>query len=99
MTSRLPTDERYWAALIARIAAQPPARRWWHALARFSTPLVIGAAAAVLVALLWMPPPARASGRLYDFTPRDPLAVALLETPEAPTMAILIATSTSESVP
>jgi hypothetical protein len=109
--SRLPDDEAYWVALTDRLVADATGplsvyrgvrTRWWDGLARFSTPLTVGAAAAVIATLLWLPEVGRdpAGGTspapLYGFTPNDPLAVLFVTSSAAPTMATLIATSTSE---
>jgi hypothetical protein len=64
-------------------------------------PLTIGAAAAVIVALIWRPgigrepPPVQDSARatLYGFAPADPLAVVLLTSTTPPTVATLIGIS------
>jgi hypothetical protein len=111
LMSRLPEDEAYWAALTERLvadAADPlhayrsATTRWWRGLTRLSTPLTIGAAAAVIAALLWlsdMPggsPGSTSAATAYGFTPNDPLAVLFVTSPAAPTMATVIATSTSE---
>lgn len=111
LLSRLPEDEAYWEALTDRLVTDAAGRlsayrmagtRWWNALARFSMPLVVGAAAAVVAALLWLPAvagePARGSSpeTLYGFTPNEPLAALFVTSADAPTMATLMATPTSE---
>jgi len=112
--SRLPEDEAYWEALTERVVTDAAGRlsayrsagtRWWHRLARFSTPLTVGAAAAVIAAVLWLPkgagePAAGTSpATLYDFVPNDPLAEPFITSAAAPTMATLMATPTSERTP
>ncbi|MBI3981303.1 MAG: hypothetical protein HY337_00200 [Gemmatimonadetes bacterium] len=109
--SRLPEDETYWEALTSRLvtdaadqlSAYRSARtRWWRGLARLSTPLTVGAAAAVVAALLWLPEVAdeptgvTLPATLYGFAPNDPLAALFVTSAEAPTMATLLATPTKE---
>lgn len=109
--SRLPEEQAYWDALTDRLVGDAAARRsayrsvrvrWWYGLVRFSTPLTVGAAAAVIAALRWLPQvagePARGGSpaTLYGFAPKDSLAVLLVTSAEAPTMATLLATPTSE---
>ena len=57
MTSRLPEDPSYWERLTDRVVTNAgsqlgeyrnAASRPWHGLARFSVPLTIGAATAVI---------------------------------------------------
>lgn len=112
--SRLPEDEAYWEALADRLVADAAGRlsayrtagtRWWHGLVRFSTPLTVGAAAAVIAALLWLPEVAgeqargRAPASFYGFAPSDPLAALFVTSADVPTMATLMATPTSERIP
>lgn len=112
--SRLPEDEAYWETLTDRLvtdAAGPlsayrsAGTRRWHGLARFSTPLTVGAAAAVIAAVLWLPEvagqPARSGSpeSLYAFAPNDPLAAPFVTSAAAPTMATLMATPTLERTP
>lgn len=112
--SRLPEDGAYWEALADRLVRDAAGRlrayrsggtRWSHSLARYSAPLTVGAAAAVIAALLWLPevggePAGRASpATLYGFAPNDPLAALFVTSAAAPTMATLMATPTSETTP
>jgi len=114
MMSRLPEDPRYWERLTDRVVANAgsqlgeyrnAASRPWHGLARFSVPLTIGAATAVIVALLWLPHrdrnvPERASAvTVYGLTPADPLAAQFIIAAAPPTMATLLATLTLERTP
>jgi hypothetical protein len=111
--SRLPEDEAYWDALTARLVTDAAGRlnayrrgrtRRWYGLARYSTPLFVGAAAAVVAALLWLPEvadePTRgvAATTIYGLAPGDPLA-ALFTSTEPPTMVTVMATSTLERTP
>jgi hypothetical protein len=109
--SRLPEDEAYWEALTERVVTDAAGRlsayrsagtRWWHRLARFSTPLTVGAAAAVIAAVVWLPEvasePTRdtSPGTLYALAPDDPLTGPFVTSAAAPTMATLMATPTLE---
>lgn len=113
MTSRLPEDPSYWDKLTLRVVANAASQLRayrvatsgpWHALARLSMPLAIGAAAAVIIALLRLPDTARASAEntttatVYGFSPTDPLATLLATSASAPTMATLLSTPTSERI-
>lgn len=110
--SRLPEDEAYWETLTERVVADAAGRlsayrcagtRWWHRLARVSTPLTVGAAAAVIAALLWRPEvagePGTSPATLYGFVPNDPLVAPFITSAAAPTMATLMATPTLERTP
>lgn len=112
--SRLPEDEVYWEGLTDRLVRDAAGRlsayrsvgtRWWHGLARFATPLFVGAAAAVIAVLLWLPEAAgepagdTSPAALYGFAPNDPLATLFVTSAVAPTMATLMATPTSEGAP
>jgi hypothetical protein len=114
MMSRLPEEKAYWEALTDRLVTdaagrlsvhRSAGRSWWRGLARFSTPLTVGAAAAVIAALLWLPevggePPGGTSpATLYGFAPNDPLAAPFVMSAAVPTMATLMATRTSERAP
>ena len=109
--SRLPEDEAYWEALTERVVTDAAGRlsanrsagtRWWHRLARFATPLTIGAAAAVIAAVVWLPEVASeptsdtSPGTLYALAADDPLAGPFVTSTAAPTMATLLATPTVE---
>ena len=109
--SRLPENEAYWEALTERVVSDADSRlsayrrlgtRWWHRLARFSTPLTVGAAGAVIAAVVWLPEIASEPTRdtspatLYAVAPNDPLAAAFVTSAAAPTMATLLATPTLE---
>ena len=113
MMSRLPVENAYWEALTERLvtdAAGPlsahrsTGTRWWCILARFSTPLTFGAAAAAIAALLWLPEvagrpsPSSAPATLYGFAPNDPVVALFVTSADAPTMAMLMATPTKEGV-
>jgi len=113
MMSRLPNETAYWEALTERLVEDAAGRlsasrggvRWWSSLARYATPLLIGAAAAVIASFLWLPetartPPVVASpASVYGLTPNDPLGVLFVSSTEAPTMATVMATSTLELRP
>lgn len=114
LLSRLPDDDAYWESLTKRLvvdaagklsAYRRPATPWWRGLARVATPMAVGAAAAVVAALLWLPAavdvPAAAPppATVYGLAPSDPLAAPLVASPEAPTIATLMATQTSERAP
>ena len=109
--SRIPEDEVYWEALTERVVTDAAGRlsayrgagtRWWHCLARFSTPLTVGAAAAVIAAVVWLPEvgsePTRdtSPGTPYASALDDPLAGPFVTSTVAPTMATLMATPTLE---
>jgi hypothetical protein len=109
--SRLPDDEAYWVALTDRLvtdaagtlsAYRSAGTRWWHRPAQFAAPLAIGAVAAVIAALLWLPEvpgnsaEVTAPAALLGSAPNDPLAVLFVTSAVAPTMATVLATSTSE---
>ena len=100
MISRLPEDEGYWNALIDRLVVSTYGRRgaprWWHGLSRFSVPLGIAAAAALVAALVWRPE-VSAPPSLYGLAPNDPLATLFVTSAVAPTMATLFAISISEA--
>jgi hypothetical protein len=102
MMSRLPQDQDYWGRLTDRVMAttyRKVAKGWWRDVGRFALPLTIGAAAAVIVALIWQPgiarEPVQDSSRatIYGFAPADPLAVVLLTSTTPPTVATLIGIS------
>ncbi len=109
--SRLPEDEVYWQALTERVVTDAAGRlsayrsagtRWWHRVARFATPLTIGAAAAVIAAVVWLPEVApepgsdTSPGTLYALATNDPLAAPFVTSAAAPTVATLLATPTLE---
>ena len=111
MMSRLPEDPGYWEKLTHRLVADAGNQlrdyrsgkgRWRHELARFFIPLTIGAAAAVVIALLRLPdsvghsaePASPAS--VYGFTPSDPLAALFVTSAAVPTIATLFSPPTSE---
>lgn len=114
MMSRLPEDPGYWGKLTDRLVANAgsqlrayrvaPSGRW-QALARSSIPLAIGAAVAVIIALLRLPGATRSSvedaapAAVYGFSPTDPLAILLVTATSAPTMATLLSTPSSERIP
>lgn len=113
MMSRLPEDPGYWGRLTDRLVANAtsqlrtyrvaPSGRW-QALARLSMPLAIGAAAAVIIALLRLPDSARGaventtSAAIYDFLPTDPLVSLLVTSASAPTIATLLSTLIPERI-
>ena len=112
--SRLPEDPGYWERLTTRIvtSARSPLtayrsarNRHWHGLARFSVPLTIGAAATLIIAILWRPNALRNARQsslpatVYGFTPTDPLAAQFITAAAPPTMATLLATLTLERTP
>lgn len=113
MTSRLPEGQDYWNKLTDRLVANATSQLRayrvatsgrWQTLARLSMPLGIGAAAAVIIALLRLPDMARASaenttaGAVYGFSLTDPLATLLATSASAPSMATLLSTPTSERI-
>ncbi|HVH66746.1 MAG TPA: hypothetical protein VM716_02680 [Gemmatimonadales bacterium] len=103
-TSRLPQDPSYWETLtdrVARDAYRSASRSWWSSTARFSMPLAIGAAAAVIAALVWRPEkpvPDSRPATLYGFAPSDPLAAPFITSATAPTIGALIAIPRSGSI-
>lgn len=114
LMSRLPDDDAYWESLTERLVADAAGRlsehrslaaRWWRGLARVATPVAVGAAAAVIAAFLWLPDVAgvpaadQRPAAVYGLAPSDPLAAPLVASPEAPTIATLMATQTSERAP
>jgi hypothetical protein len=115
LLSRLLDDQAYWESLTERLVAdaagtlseyRQPAKRWWRGLGRVATPMTVGAAVAVLVALLWLPdaagvPPAAdpPPATVYGLAPSDPLAAPFVASPAAPSVATLMATPTSERAP
>jgi len=111
--SRLPQDEAYWAVLEDRLVADALGRLsaydrsaggWRRELARLSLPFSVGAAAAVVAALLWLPkhavePPVEApAANAFGLAVGDRLGAVMMSSEAAPTMAILFATHT-ERVP
>ena len=111
--SRLPVDEAYWEALTDRLVMDAVHRlstydnagaRWWYPIARHSTVLTVGAIAVVIAGLLWLPGVmggTRSSSPTtpYGFAPRDPVAVLFVTSADAPSIATLFNTLTSERTP
>jgi hypothetical protein len=104
MMSRLPQDPAYWETLTDRMVAAAHIKApglWSRGIARLATPLVIGAAVAVIAALMWRPDIARpvqgARPALYGIVPSDPLAAPFVTSAVPPTMAMLIAIPISGS--
>jgi hypothetical protein len=108
--SRLPEDQEYWSGLTERIVDDAAPRltefgqadtRWWSEIARYSTVLAAGAAAAVVAVLMLMPAmdgaeaPIR-SQNAFGLTPADPIAVALVSEETPPSVGTLIAVRNSE---
>lgn len=113
MTSRLPEDQGYWNKLTDRLVANAASQLrsyrvttsgWRQRLARLSMPLAIGAAAALIVAMLRLPERSRASvedsraAGVYGFSPNDPLVSLLATSASAPTMATLLSTPIPERI-
>jgi len=113
MTSRLPEDPGYWDTLTDRLVANAASqlraygvatRGRWQALARLSMPLAIGAAAAMIFALLRLPGTVPDSmenstpAGVYGFAPTDPLATLFVTSASAPTMATMLSTPISERI-
>ena len=111
LLSRLPESGAYWDVLTERVVTDAAGRlsahrsdgtRWWRRLARFSAPLTVGAAAAVIAAVVWLsqvgPKATRdaSPGTLYALAPDDPLAGLFVTSAAVPTMATLMATPTLE---
>lgn len=111
MMSRLPESPGYWEKLTQHLVvdARDQLRQYkrdtsrrWHGLARFCIPLSVGAAAALIIALLRLPdavrhrPEPASPASVYSFTPTDPLAALFATSAAAPTMAMLLSTPTSE---
>jgi hypothetical protein len=108
--SRLPEDHEYWRSLTNRIVedAAPQleefGRReneWWFEMARYSTLLAVGAAAAVIAFLTMMPATsgdeAPLTGRnVYGLAPSDPLAMTLVSEETPPSIGTLIAVRNTE---
>jgi hypothetical protein len=109
--SRLPDDSEYWHGLTDRIVedAVPQVAAfgegdpaWWSEIARFSTMLAAGAAAAVLASFFLVPDAEQvempAPGLdAYGLAPVDPIAVTLVSEATPPTMETLIAVRNAES--
>jgi hypothetical protein len=108
--SRLPEEQEYWRGLTDRIVDDAAPRlaefrqadtRWWSEIARYSTVLAAGAAAAVIAFLMLMPArdgaeaPTR-SQNAYGLTPADPLAVTLVSEETPPSVGTLIAVRNTE---
>lgn len=111
MMSRLPEDPGYWEKLTQRVVADARDRlrqqrsdtsRLRHWLARFSIPLTVGAAAAVIIALLRLPdsvrhaPETSSPASVYGYTLSDPMAALFVASAAVPTMATLLSPLTSE---
>lgn len=111
MMSRLPENDAYWQTLTDRLVTdavdrlssyRSAGRRWWQRPARFFLPLSLGAAAAVIAALIWLPDIADESVEdlsatsLYGFAPGDSLGAAFVTSAAPPTLETLMITPTSE---
>ncbi|HKA60144.1 MAG TPA: hypothetical protein VKD28_16120 [Gemmatimonadales bacterium] len=114
MMSRLPDDPGYWERLTDRIVTNAGSslmayRRAmsprWHGLARYSIPLAIGAAAVLVLALLWRPNALRTAQQnalpstIYGLMPSDPLAAQFIAATAPPTIATLLFPLTLERTP
>jgi hypothetical protein len=103
--SKLPDDPEYWAALEKRVLAGLPAEPhavappggpgrnavgWWSAFETGAPALLATALAAVLAALLLLPPrPATEGGELL-LTPADPAGASIIAAPSPPALASLV---------
>ncbi len=109
--SRLPDEDAYWETLTDRLVTDAVGRLqayrstgspWWRGIAHYSTPLSLGAAAAVIASVRWLPGVASgaaaptAPAALYGLVPSDPLAALFMLSAEAPSVATLMATPTVE---
>ena len=108
--SRLPDDPEYWRKFTDRIVADAELelasfgqlrREWWTEIARYSTLLAVGAAAAVFALVFLMPNggPAGMPARTldaYGLAPDDPLAVTLVSGETPPALELLMAVRTAE---
>jgi len=109
--SRLPEEREYWQGLTDKIVADgadhlaklsDAGAKWWSGIARFSTLLATGAAAAVVGFVLLVPvidtdAVPRPTVDAYGLVPRDPLAITLISQDVPPTMEALIAMRNAES--
>ncbi len=108
--SRLPDDPKYWEGFTDRIVddaipelveSKENKGEWWSEIARFSTLLAVGAAAAVFASFFLLPvggpveTPTRTTDA-YGLAPDDPLAVTLVSGETPPTMETLIALRNAE---
>jgi len=110
MFSRLPEEQEYWSGLTDKIVDDAAAlleefgendTRWWFEIARYSTLLAAGAAAAVIAFLTLMPSNDGADAPLrsqnaYGLTPSDPLAATLASEEAPPSVGTLIALRNTE---
>ena len=108
--SRLPDDPEYWRGLTDRIVEDATPQlaefgdkepEWWSELARFSTILAVGAAAAVFASFFLLPVWGGAEAPTqnmdaYGLAPSDPLAVTLVSGEAPPTMETLMAVRNTE---
>jgi hypothetical protein len=108
--SRLPEEREYWQGLTDRIAADGAVHlasfsdrggEWWSVIARFSTLLAAGAAAAVVGFFLLIPGAdpntvRRGTVDAYGLAPPDPLAITLISQDTPPSMEALIAMRNAE---
>ena len=108
--SRLPDEQEYWREFTDKIVNDAAPRlaefgsdesRWWSEMARYSTLLAAGAAAAVIALLVLGPtgdgPAAEASTRdTYGLAPVDPLAATLVSGETPPSVGTLIAVRNTE---
>lgn len=111
MFSRLPEDQQYWRELTEKIVEDAGPQlsmfgknepEWWSEIARFSTLLAAGAAAAILAFFALMPYGGAAetvvrSVDAYGLAPSDPLAVTLVSEETPPTMGALMAVRNTEN--
>lgn len=111
MFSRLPEDQEYWRELTEKIVEDAAPQlstfgknqpEWWSEIARFSTLLAAGAAAAILAFFTLMPSGGAAATAVpsvdaYGLAPSDPLAVTLVLEETPPTMGTLMAVRNTEN--
>lgn len=110
--SKLPDDPDYWTALEARVlAGLPPgphtaatagghgraAAGWWSPFETGAPGLVATALAAVLAALLLLPPRPALEGAEMLLAPADPAGAAIIAAPSPPSLASLVLPASREA--
>lgn len=107
--SSLPGDPEYWASLESRIlqglqgethpVVSPggEAGGWWSPIEAGAAGIAVTALAAVLVALLLLPP-RRTSGSGLLITPADPAGASIISAPAPPQLASLILSASRTAI-